>query len=258
VRVITVAFTVSCQRRAYLDRTLESWSRVRGIRDAGIVLCLEHYLPFRKGEANAAVLEREFIGFEAEVAQLFPQARVVRNSTRQGCLLNTRRAMQYALGESEFAVLAEEDIEVADDILEYFTWASERYRDDPGVLAVCAHSVRSRQEDPAQVALVPWFTPLVWGTWRREWGQMLAVWQPPDGFPEGWDYRIRHLTGKMVQCAYPAMSRAQHFGARSTMTWTAPASGSNYFHDRSQSHTFRPHYKPQEFSEAMRAGIEYY
>lgn len=255
--VITVSFTVSCQRPDYMVRTLESWSRVRGIEKAGMFLCLEHYLPWRKGEAKAAEAEKKFEGFEDFIAGRFPQARVVRNPARLGCLLNTRRAMQYALGQSEFSVLAEEDIEVSDDILEYFTWASEHYRNDPSVLAVCAHSVASAG-GAGDVVLAPWFTPLVWGTWRSRWGMMLAHWTPQPGYPEGWDYNIRMLTGRMVQCAYPAMSRSQHFGAQSTMTFSSPVTGSNYFHDRSQSTTFQPHYEPQEFRAAEGLKVTYY
>lgn len=257
MRMITVSFTVSCQRRAYMDHTMDSWSRVRGIDKAGMFFCLEHYLPFRKGQAQAAVLEREFLGFEGEAARMFPQARVVRNSTRLGCLLNTRRAMQYALGQSEFGVLAEEDIEVSDDILEYFAWAAERYEKDTTVLAVCAHSLTS-SGGAGDVTLAPWFTPLVWGTWRSRWPQLDAVWKPVQGYPEGWDYNIRMLTGRMVQCVYPAQSRSQHFGMQSTMTWASPVTGSNYFHDRSQSLTYQPHYEPQQFGSVEGLRLTYY
>jgi hypothetical protein len=222
-----------------------------------MVLCLEHYQPWRKGEAKAAETEKQFEGFEGFMATRFPQAHVVRNSARLGCLRNTRRAMQYALGQSEFGVLAEEDIEVSDDVLEYFTWASEHYRSDPSVLAVCAHSLSSAGS-AGDVARAPWFTPLVWGTWRDRWNLMLAHWEPRQGYPEGWDYNIRMITGRMVQCVYPALSRAQHFGAQSTMTWASPVTGSNYFHDRSQSKTFQPHYEPQEFREATDLEVTYY
>lgn len=254
-----VVFTVSCQRRAYLDRSLASWSHVRGIQDASIFLAMEHYLPFRKGEAELAVKEREFDGFEGQLHQLFPRARAFRNSTRLGCLRNTMKAVELGFSTgAEFVACAEEDIEVADDVLEYFAWARDHYRDDGSVLAVCAHSVASGGT-PADVVRVPWFTPLVWGTWHDRWSEaMVPAWHPVPGLPEGWDYRIRKLVEDIgMRCAYPALSRAQHFGRVSTMTIGSPVTGTNYFHDRSVSASFRRHYDRQEYAE-RELSVEYY
>lgn len=257
--MISVVFTVSCQRRAYLDRALRSWKQARGIEYASMALSLEHYLPFRKGEAEPAAREREFDGFEAQLGQLFPQAQVSRNSTRLHILGNTRKAMDlgFATGAS-FVICAEEDIEVSDDVLEYFAWARDRYRRDGNVLAVCAHSVAS-QATAADVVRVPWFTPLVWGTWHDRWAQlMVPAWRPPDGLPQGWDYCIRKLVeARGMSCIYPALSRAQHFGRTSTTTAGSPVTGANYFHDRSQSRTFSPHYDSQDYAE-RELDVEYY
>lgn len=258
--MMAVAFTVSCTRRAYLDRTLLSWSKVRGVRYAHMVLSLEHYLPFRKGQAELAAKEREFDGFEGQLTQLFPHARVSRNSTRLNCLRNTMKAVELGFSTgANFVICAEEDIEVADDTLEYFAWARDRYRNDGEVLAVCAHSVAS-QGHPEDVVKAPWFTPLVWGTWYDRWAEaMVPVWHPVEGLPEGWDYRIRKLVeGTGARCIYPALSRAQHFGRESTMTAGSPVTGANYFHDRSQSRSFRSHYDELEYAERDDVVVEYY
>jgi hypothetical protein len=257
-----VVFTVSCQRRSYLDRTLRAWKLVRGMGQAPVVLALEHYQPWRKGEADLAMAEKqEFTGFEWQVAQLFPQARVVRNTVHLGCLRNTAKAMELGFTHSDFVVCAEEDIDVADDTLEYFAWAAEHYRHSGSVLAVCAHSVASGGT-PADVARVPWFTPLVWGTWADRWAEAMApAWHPVEGLPQGWDYRIRKLVEETGSyCVYPAQSRAQHFGARSTMTPCSPVSRSNQFHDRSQSRSFHHHYDKQDYAEGMyrQLALEYY
>ena len=253
--MIAVAFTVSCQRREYLERTLKSWSRARGIEKAAVVFSLEHYMSFRKGETQAAELEKQFEGFEHAMAHLFPAARVVRGSSHVGCLRNTRRALELGFQHADFVVLAEEDIEVSDDVLEYFTWASVKYAGDPDVMAVCGHSVRS--DGSADQALrVPWFTPLVWGTWRSRWEGLIGpAWGPQPGYPQGWDYTMRKLVSNGVHCVYPAVSRAQHFGAKSTMTPSSPVTGTNYFHDRSQSSTFQLHQEPQEFTEVTDDGV---
>jgi GNT-I family len=257
---MAVVFTVSCQRRDYLDRALRSWKRARGAGSVHMALSLEHYLPFRKGEAELAVRERAFDGFEGQLAQLFPHAVTYRNATRLGCLRNTRRAVElgFATG-ANFVVCAEEDVEVADDVLEYFEWASTRNRNDRDILAVCAHSVAS-QGTPADVVRAPWFTPLVWGTWQDRWTEaMVPVWHPVEGLPQGWDYQIRKLAESSGrQCIYPALSRAQHFGRVSTMTAGSPVTGTNYFHDRSQSRSFRPHYDSQHHYTECVMAVEYY
>ena len=70
----------------------------------------------------------------------FAPAVIALNRLRQGVLGNPWLALDHAFGVSpdlhgprDFAILAEEDLIVSPDVLEYFTWC-QRYADDP----ICA------------------------------------------------------------------------------------------------------------------------
>src|SRR5216683_913455 len=115
---LTIAFTISCLREKYLRQTLDSWSKVRGIQDAHLLFCLEP-LTFRAHPFPVA----EFGEF---VRRSFASSRVVSNEVRKGCFINTRDTMDHAFaGGADFAVLAEEDLVVSADVLEYFIWAQK-------------------------------------------------------------------------------------------------------------------------------------
>jgi len=60
--------------------------------------------------------------FKAFLQRSFRSTEVIVNDVRKGCFANTRDTMRRAFaGGATFAILAEEDLVVADDLLEYFT-----------------------------------------------------------------------------------------------------------------------------------------
>lgn len=245
--MIAIAFTVSCRRPRYLYRCLESWSQVRGIRDAYLVLALEPVHPlsqFPIGQVRS-YMARTFPGHhEITVA-----------SEPQGCTPNTRRALARAFQVADFAILAEEDIEVADDVLEYFAYA-QRYQGSPDVLAVCANTREHGDGTEADVFTAPWFSPLVWGTWRGRHDDILApAWAQRD---VPWDGTAKEvLSTRQMLGVFPAWSRALHFGESSNMT-PRSANGPNYFYRQALSNCYRPHYDPQEFRNAVVSGAVLY
>lgn len=201
-----VAFTVSCLRQKYLRATVDSWARTRHA-GTGFLFCLEPPGTFPVAD---------FTGY---VQRLFPgRVTVYQNPAVLGCLGNTRQAMDMALKLSDdgFAMVTEEDIEVADDVVEYMAWARDFYRDDPETLAVCAHARSSEVLDHTAVTRTSWFCPLGWGTWADRWNMTLRpAWRPLPGSnnPDSWDTNLQQLmqtTGKLN--VFPVRSRSLHIG----------------------------------------------
>jgi hypothetical protein len=254
----TIAFTVSCLREKYLRQALDSWSQVRGIQDARLLFCLEPVSRFRR---SAPGLPPEQVGgtsfpvaeFRDYIVRNFPGCwyHIHVNERRLGCFLNTESALDLAFtrNEAEFAILAEEDMVVSTDILEYFAWA-QRYRTDLQAQAVCAHAFVSDGRSD-QAVRTSWFSPLVWGTWRERWQDYIRPgWGGVPGNPDAWDagLRARIIEDKMA-CIFPALSRSQHIGQVSTLT---PGALAEYFYKASISQCFSPDYPPQEYRETPR------
>jgi hypothetical protein len=238
---VKVAFTVSCARQKYLRASVDSWARVRGADQAQFVFCLEPSGSFPAGE------------FTEYVQRLFPRpsrAVVLQSAAPFGCLKNTRRAMELALLGDGFGVVAEEDVEVSDDILEYFTWARDAYRDDPKTVAVCAHTRSSKVENRGAVVRASWFAPLVWGAWRDRWDSVLApAWGPQEGSnnPESWDNKLKQvIVSGGYQAVFPARSRSLHIGELSTLMGTLLG---EYVYKASVSDCYSPTYPPGRFFE---------
>jgi hypothetical protein len=238
---LTIAFTVSCLREKYLRQALDSWAHVRGIQDAHLLFCLEPRPP----RSPFPVAEfREFL------RRSFRSAEVVVNAERLGCFLNTQYAMTLAFAEGpDFAVLAEEDMVVSTDVLEYFTWA-QRYAADPVVQAVCSHVfVSAARAD--QAVRTSWFSPLVWGTWPDRWASYISPgWGGVPGNPDAWDAGLRsRICEDRKACVFPALSRSQHIGRVSTLT---PGALAQHFYTASLSQCFSADYAPQEYRESPR------
>jgi hypothetical protein len=243
--VRVVAFTVSGLRQEYLRRSLDSWAAARGVRDWTFAFVLEPCEKVFPAEA-----------FWAWARERFPGCHLLKNGRRLGCAANTRRAADFAfeLG-ADFAVLAEEDIVVSSDVLEYLDWARRRYRDDRAVAASCAHARRSRGADLAAVVRAPWFSPLVWGTWPEKWyGFIRPGWGGILDNPEAWDANLRvQLAPAGRQCVFPARSRALHIGEQSTFVMGAIA---EHMYSISVSECFEPDVPPQDYREVPFDGVD--
>lgn len=234
-----IAFTVSGHRQKYLRQSLGSWAQVRGIGDWHLLFSLEpcrQYFPIPD--------------FTQWLHRVFgPAVSVHVHDERQGCLKNTRAAMSAAFGMgAEFAVLAEEDVRVSLDTLEYLTWARDTYRDQAQVQTVCCHVKESDSADQAAVVRVPWFAPLIWGTWKDRWQDfILPTWGCAQGNLEGWDNNLReHINKKELHSIFPVRSRALHIGQFSSLT---PGVLAEVFYEQSLSHCFSPGYEKQEYRE---------
>jgi hypothetical protein len=155
----------------------------------------------------------------AAVAAAFPAATAIVHPKRLGVLANPHAALARAFADgATFAVLAEEDIVIGDDVLEFLEHGAAAYRDDASVLALCAFS-RLPAPQPTDAVGSGRFSPWVWGTWDDRWHDVLgASWfdaarAPVPGAGNGFDYGIERTmaaTGRRV--VIPLASRSDDIG----------------------------------------------
>lgn len=222
------------QRPFYFQPVLKLWQQVRGF---------EEWQPTVFLEPSASQEGMTRIAKEAGLS-------VRLNEQRLGVLRNPWRALNTAFTESaDFVVLAEEDVVVSSDILEYFTWAAERFRDEH-VLAICACSFADTcpPEQEQLVTISQHFCCLIWGTWSDRWTNVLRdTWDHnySSGTPEhpesGWDWNINLRVMQDWNIISPVASRSSHIGeilGAHTSPETFPGSIAK---------TFRPDRKPAPF-----------
>lgn len=237
---IAVTFTVSGWRERYLRQSLDSWLRVRGVQEAHLIFNVEPSGSFHE------------LAFWEWTRRAFASSSMVLNKQRLNVLENTRVAFARAFAcGAKFAVMAEEDLAVASDTLEYFRWARDTYRDDPSVVAVCAHCRSSQCSDASAVTRAGWFNPLVCGTWKDRWEQRIGPWWGPweDGLNgnQAWDVNLqRKIAAAELRTVFPCRSRSIHIGEVSS---TIQTELSAHFFSDSQSTCFAPEYPPQRYHE---------
>jgi hypothetical protein len=136
------------------------------------------------------------------------------NQTKWGVLGNPWHALDTAFfGLYDRVVLAEEDVEVGDDVLEYIDYALETCN------IACAWS---DYEDGGEneIECRYWFNPWCWGTDRETWNSFLReTWDldystGDEIGPGGWDCNIGlRLVHKLpINVAFPRASRSRHIG----------------------------------------------
>lgn len=213
-----VTFTVN-NRPDYLRQTLESWARVRGARDVTFMFSCEPGCPEAVKVCEEFVVGHEFGGV------------ITVNQRRQGVLGNPyaalSRAFSTAESEDDFAILAEEDMVVSPDVLEYFT-ACQSFRLEPEVLGVTTYQHHEQPGGLAGVGPADWTRDdqwhfWVWGTWWNRWRALLkydwdTTYEENGGGPNqrGWDWKIRNTLicpgGVGMKMIAPSLCRSQHIG----------------------------------------------
>jgi hypothetical protein len=195
VRPLTVSFVI-WNRPHYLRRTLDYWSKVRGIQDAVLEFHCEPGCD-------------ESVGLCESVD--FAERLVLVNQERLGHAMNVQKSMDCALDRTDYAIQAVEDFLPAADLLELHAWHRDNYRDDVTVLALT--SGRDVPADGGGLAPV-WRSQLIGalsGFHREKWQLLSARW--PEGFSNWWwwvDERWCMTDGWDV--LFPALSRAEDIG----------------------------------------------
>ncbi len=192
-------------RPVYFEPVMAAWTQVRGFGDWQPEVFLE---PSPAAEAMT--------GIAAEAG-----AAVTRNPLKRGVLSNPWNALYTAFNAgADFVVLAEDDVLVSDDILEYFTWASTTFADQH-ILTVCACSFAPACAPGHEQNTVrhKQFTPLIWGTWADRWtDQLRDTWDhhystgTSEAPQSGWDWNINLRIMRDWDVISPIASRSTHIG----------------------------------------------
>jgi hypothetical protein len=200
----TAIVLTAYQRPEYLAETLESWSWARGLNE----------LADRRVCSEPSLVQGEVVSMALQCGWTDRG-----NLVRLGVLGNPVESVSAVFRERpdvDFVILAEEDVVVAADILEYFAWA-QQFRDDQSVGAVCAHRPQSTTVEKLRIDAVArilgFSCPLVWGTWRDRWeGFMEPTWDR-DYSNHGWDHNLTMLMKASGRHSlFPEQNRSDHIG----------------------------------------------
>lgn len=193
-------------RPSYIQSVIESWNAVRGLQEI---------------EASFYIEPSEFQNEIADIVfELNTTTTTVTHNELQGVLTNPWGALNDAFeAGAEFVILAEDDVIVSQDALEFFDWAATEYQTAHSLLAINAFSSLGSGKDN-QVYTDMSFSPLVWGTWRDRWEETLRdSWDKdystgnPDGSEAGWDWNInRIIQDNNLRVLRPVNSRSDHIG----------------------------------------------
>jgi hypothetical protein len=216
VRDAIAVLMTAWRRPQYLKKTLNSWAAVRGIEDVPITIFLE---PSDRQERMMEVIRLAQDGG-------LPNLEVRANPERLGVDVNIAKAAETLFRENEklqYLIFAEEDLLVSTDVLEYFTWCDEQFRDREDVLIVNSHTKEGAEEgaDPAEVILGQRFRCWVWASWRGKWNDVLfPTWDwnistseyPGDPCDWAWNLDLRVIPRGGFRTVLPAASRSQNIG----------------------------------------------
>jgi hypothetical protein len=193
-----VCFTLNV-RPFYTRQVLKLWSQVRGIEEWRWCFFIE---PTTQTESQIKVAA-EFLAKNRLMGEIHV------NKNRLGCAGNTHAVLDYAFKRGfDRAVLAEEDVAPAADVLEWFDWAACRR---PHI--TCAHTT---EDGPVNEATYrKWFNPWLWQTDRRAWYDHLRDTWDFDYSQGGFDANIGHnlVNERNLKILFPAGgSRSAHIG----------------------------------------------
>jgi hypothetical protein len=200
-----IAFTAN-NRPFYLRPVIESWNAARN-------------LPYWHAQAY---IEPSDVQEEMSeiILGLNTSVDVILNETTAGVLTNPWNALEAAFSSgADFVVLAEDDVVVSNDVLEYFEWASIEYETSHHVLTINAFSQLGGSPNTVTTEDAN-FNPLIWGTWKNRWYDYLRdTWDKdystgnPDGSEAGWDWNInRIIKANDFTVVKPFQSRSDHIG----------------------------------------------
>lgn len=188
--MIQVVWTVY-RRPSYFKQALASWKAARGEDRVQHIFMVE---PSDKRDQQTELIRES--GLTNKIRHLNPRRYGVLENPWYGFNLAFDRAKNDS-SLSPFVFIAEEDVLVSSDIVEYIEFAST-FDGDPHCLGVCANTHRPDLQDPAQLCKSASFDPLGWGTWADRWdGLFRDTWDHDystgdNGVNAGWDHNINH------------------------------------------------------------------
>ena len=208
-----VALTVS-NRPHYLSETLACWSKVRGLDK------LDEFV-FMVEPTDVATAQLGIIHEFSSAVSHQVNVRVMVNPRIYGVLHNPWEAFETCFKRGAgYTILAEEDLLVSDDILEYHEWARIKYRHDPQIAMNSSFSLHNGAEN--EVVRQEYFECWIWGTWQDRWYSTLrdswdhdySTYNGSPGHESGWDWNIntRIMPKSDMRCIVPVASRSRSIG----------------------------------------------
>ncbi len=204
-------------RPDYTRRSLAALAKCRGIEDC---LLLPHVEPVN--DEVIALLR----------AASFCECRVTINPTKLQVDPNTIRCFDEAFAISDFCLHVEDDILLAEDALEFFWWAKERYADDPTVMSVTGYT-KGDSPPPEQhhhVERRAWFHPWSIATWKDRYVKCRpTLFEVTSVCPDTvtrtskpgrlmWDGAFHECLKRWDLCeVFPTLGRAQNIGEDSSI-----------------------------------------
>lgn len=206
-------FLTAFDRLPYLQETLYSWDRVRDLHNWHFVAMIEPS-PVQeqvRQEFEEFILRSGILDFEIRI-----------NPQVYGVLHHPWVGFEQLFSQNyDFVVRAEDDLVVADDVLEFFNHVAYEFLDEPSVATAQAYS-GSLWGDPGDIRLSDDFSPWVWGTWRDRWKNLLgptwdhdySTYNGSPGQQAGWDWNIntRIFPEHDLRSAMPLVSRSNNIG----------------------------------------------
>lgn len=193
-------FQTAYNRPEYQQQVSLSWSRAR---------------KFDTLKRKAVFLEPSAVQADmVHKIQLMGDVEIINNPTKLGVLVNPWTGFNEMFNRGcEFVIIAEDDVLVSDDVLEYFYHFAHMYRRVSDVSVVCAFS-KIGQPYPNGAYISKCFaSPLVWGMWKRSWDEFIGETWDKDYSNRGWDWNLdRLMQEKHKFSVLPAESRSTHIG----------------------------------------------
>jgi hypothetical protein len=212
--VRTAVLLTAFDRPHYLAPVLDSWAEVRGLHGWHLRVAVE---PSGSVDDVVALVE----AFVRRTGHA--DTEVVVNPVRLGVLENPYVHLEALFGAGYgFVVRAEDDLLVADDVLELFAHVATTYAEEPAVATAHAFSPGPVGPGPGELGREGAFCPWVWGTWRDRWLDLLgptwdrdySTYNGSPGFETGWDWNLntRVFPAHGLCAVAPAVSRVRNIG----------------------------------------------
>lgn len=204
-----VIFFTIYNRPDYLKESLRGWREVYGLENYDI------YFRIEPSDVIDSVVS-EIVEFSKDTKA---NVDIILNREKQGCARNTWNGFEELLKRYNFAILTEDDIMPAKDVVKYFDVLTDKYYEDKSVLSISANYEVSGYAHN-KITRVPSFRGQIWGTWKDRWDQYIRdTWDfdystAVDNGPAGWDCNLtlRVIPKNNLVTIGPHSSRSQHIG----------------------------------------------
>lgn len=200
---------MASNRPYYLYRMLRSLLSVQGIQPNMVVVFIDGYYD------EPLMVSRLF---NLRAVQQRPLGQ--RSARISHHYKSSLTAAFELFNQAEFAIIFEEDLDIAQDALAYFNQTLDLLRQDSSIYCVSAWNDQGYEHsahDPSLLYRIETMPGLGWMLSRRLYKEELEPNWPSADQPHDWDMWIRtQAVRKDRECIIPDISRTFHFGSTGT------------------------------------------